>query len=296
MPFPDAPTLGDTAIPVSRLGLGLAALGRPGYINLGHADDLGGQYEVEAMQQRAFAVLDAALARGVRYFDAARSYGRAEEFLSAWLRERSLSSEDVTVGSKWGYTYTANWQTQAEQHEVKEHSLATFERQWPQTRALLQPWLRLYMVHSVTPDSPALHDERLQQRLLALRETGIAVGLSVSGARQAETLERALQVRVDGQELFQVVQATWNLLDPSAGAALQQAGARGWGVIIKEAVANGLLTIRGLEAASPVLRQVSVRLGVTPDALAIAGALAQPFVDVVLSGATGEAQLSYNFV
>ena len=41
----------------------------------------------------------------MRCFDAARSYGRAEQFLSGWLRSRDLAPEDVTVGSKWGYTY-----------------------------------------------------------------------------------------------------------------------------------------------------------------------------------------------
>jgi hypothetical protein len=35
---------------VSVMGLGLAALGRPGYINLGHAQDLGRAYSVEAIR------------------------------------------------------------------------------------------------------------------------------------------------------------------------------------------------------------------------------------------------------
>ena len=64
------------------------------------------------MRERCFSVLDAAWAGGVRYFDAARSYGRAEEFLSAWLAARDISPADVVVGSKWGYRYTADWQVQ----------------------------------------------------------------------------------------------------------------------------------------------------------------------------------------
>ena len=43
--------LGKTGLQVSRMGLGLAALGRPGYINLGHADDLAHDYDVTAMPQ-----------------------------------------------------------------------------------------------------------------------------------------------------------------------------------------------------------------------------------------------------
>ena len=76
--------LGNTGLTVTPLGLGLAALGRPGYINLGHAADLAYDYEVAAMEARAHALLDAAWAAGVRYFDAARSYCRGEEFLGRW--------------------------------------------------------------------------------------------------------------------------------------------------------------------------------------------------------------------
>ena len=83
----------------SRLGLGLAALGRPGYINLGHGEDLASETDVPELERRAHTVLDAALAGGVRYFDAARSYGRAEEFLSSWLRERAIPPGDVTSGT-----------------------------------------------------------------------------------------------------------------------------------------------------------------------------------------------------
>ena len=45
-----------------RLGLGLAALGRPGYINLGHGEDLTDK-TVDAMQEHAWTVLDRAWVR-----------------------------------------------------------------------------------------------------------------------------------------------------------------------------------------------------------------------------------------
>src|SRR4051794_8079715 len=90
-----------------RIGIGLAALGRPGYLNVGHEADLGADRSVDALRARSFEVLDTAYAAGVRYLDTARSYGRGEEFLGAWLRERGPG--DVVVGSKWGYVYTADW-------------------------------------------------------------------------------------------------------------------------------------------------------------------------------------------
>src|SRR3954447_2719898 len=94
-------------IRIMRIGLGLAALGCPGYLNLGHAGDLGEDRSVGALRRRTHEVLDAAYEAGVRAFDAARSYGRAEEFLGEWLRSREPS--DVIVSSKWGYVYVADW-------------------------------------------------------------------------------------------------------------------------------------------------------------------------------------------
>jgi aryl-alcohol dehydrogenase-like predicted oxidoreductase len=87
------------------------------------------------------------------------------------------------------------------------------------------------------------------------------------------------------------VQATFNLLDRSAGPALAAARDAGLGVIIKEAVANGRLTARG---DVPRLIDVAASLGVTPDALALAFVLAQPWVDVALSGASTAPMLLSN--
>lgn len=264
------------------LGLGLAALGRPEYLTVGHGDALGADRSVDGLRRRCEDVCDAAWAGGVRWFDAARSYGLAETFLSGWLTGRGVVASEVTVSSKWGYTYTAGWQPHAEVQEVKDHSADALARQWPQTEALLGPWLRLYAVHSATLESGILDDAEALRDLAAL---GVRVGLSLSGPRQADTLRRALEVRVDGVPLFSAVQATWNLMEPSVGPALAEAKAAGWTVIVKEALANGLLAVPGPDTRC---------LGDHPDAAALAAALAQPWADVVLSGAATVAQLRSN--
>ncbi len=290
-------TLGSTDLPVSPVGLGLAALGRPGYINLGHDEDLARSYDVEAMEERTHRVLDTAWAAGVRYFDAARSYGLAEAFLGSWLRGRELT-EPLTVGSKWGYTYTADWQVEADTHEVKEHSLEVLTRQWGESREALGAPLELYQIHSATLESGVLENENVLTELEHLKGEGVRIGLSLSGPRQAETLHKALTVERNGARLFDAVQATFNLLERSAGDALAEAHGAGLGVIVKEALANGRLTERndanafagGLER----LRKQAERLGTTVDALALAFVLAQPWADVVLSGAATEAHLRSN--
>ena len=278
--------MGRTGLPVSRLGLGLAALGRPGYINLGHGDDLGPQKDVARLEHEAYAVLDAAYDGGIRYFDAARSYGKAEEFLASWLERRGLEPGAVTVGSKWGYTYTADWRVDAEVHEVKDLSLATLRRQVAESLALLGHYLRVYQIHSATLESGVLDDREVLDELARLRETGLAIGLTVTGPHQRETIERALEVGG-----FDTVQATWNLLERSAGPALEAAHGAGLGVLVKEALANGRLTTRG--DVRP-LQELAERSGATPDALALAAVLAQPWADVVLSGAATVEQLRSN--
>jgi aryl-alcohol dehydrogenase-like predicted oxidoreductase len=283
---------------VSRIGLGLAALGRPGYINLGHGTDLHREYEVASMESRAAAVLDAAWNQSVRYLDAARSYGQAETFLAHWLASRQVAPRAVTVGSKWGYVYTAGWQVQAERHEVKDHSLDNLRRQAAQSSQILGPWLDLYQIHSATLDSGVLENRAVLDELARLRSAGLKIGLSLTGPRQAETLQRALEVVVGGERLFDTVQATWNLLEQSAGPALEMAHAAGVGVIIKEALANGRLTGRNQDPAFAARRQVleeaAGRLGTTLDAVALAAVLARPWVDVVLSGAATVDQLRSN--
>jgi aryl-alcohol dehydrogenase-like predicted oxidoreductase len=277
---------GRTGLQVSRIGLGLAALGRPAYINVGHAADLPPDRSPEALRERTHAVLDRAYGGGVRYFDAARSYGLAEDFLGAWLRERGLAPGDVAVGSKWGYTYTAGWRIDADEHEVKDLTAATLRRQLAETRERLGPSLGLYQIHSATVESGVLDDGEVLAELGAVREQGVAIGASVTGPRQAETIDRAVETGA-----FDAVQATWNLHERSAGEALARAHDAGLGVIVKESVANGRLTDR---AAAPKLAAVARELGAGADAVAIAAALWQPWAGVVLSGASSVAMLESN--
>jgi len=286
--------LGSTQLVVSRLGLGLAALGRPAYITLGRQRDFGFDRSVSELERRCHEMLDAAYAAGIRYVDAARSYGMAENFLGTWLNVRNPSKDAMTIGSKWGYTYVGSWRLDAPVQEVKDLSVETLRRQIVESRNLIGDRLQLYQIHSATVESGVLEDVDVLRELLRLRESGLVIGLTVTGPNQADVIRRALRVSMDGVNPFQAVQATWNLLERSAGAALAEAKARGWGVIVKEALANGRLTDRANGARLTPLRTEAVARRTTIDALALAAALSQPWVDVVLSGAVTVAQLESN--
>ncbi|NBH07287.1 aldo/keto reductase [Amycolatopsis sp. SID8362] len=273
---------------MNRVALGLAALGRPAYINLGRDGALPPTRDVESMRAATFEVLDDAYAAGVRHVDVARSYGRSEEFLAGWLAQRGHA--DVEVSSKWGYAYVGEWRLDADVHEVKEHSAARFAAQWAETLALLGERVGLYQVHSLTVDSPLFTDEPLVEALAELAANGVAVGFSTSGPAQADAIERAFALEVAGQPVFSAVQSTWNLLEPSAGRALEAAHAAGKRVLVKETLANGRLVV---EAPAAVL-DVAAAHGTGPDAVAVAAVLARDWVDRAVIGPASPAQLAAN--
>jgi aryl-alcohol dehydrogenase-like predicted oxidoreductase len=278
----------------ARWALGTAVLGRPAYINTGSAGQLPADRSVDSYRAHTALMLDAAVAAGVDWIDTARSYGRAEEFVGDWWRSRSAADPSFTqraptISSKWGYRYVGEWDMRAAVHEVKDHSLAHFRAQLALTRGCL-PRLNLYQVHSLTLDSPLFDDEPLLEALGELRDSGVAIGFSSSGPRQGEIIRRAMEIDVDGARLFSAVQATWNLLEPSAGPALREASRRELTVIVKESLANGRLVV---DPPAP-LRAVADRHGAGVDAVALAAVAQQPWADRVLLGAAGLDQLRAN--
>lgn len=92
-----------------RLGLGMAALGRPGYINLNRDAILGHGRPVERMQEQANQVMErllqlASAESTIPWLDCARSYGLSEKFVGEYLRSRNTDTDKVYVSSKWGYS------------------------------------------------------------------------------------------------------------------------------------------------------------------------------------------------
>ena len=278
----------------NKLGLGLAALGRPGYINLGHHQSIGEDKSKEAMKNQCHSVLDHAYNKGIRYFDVARVYGESEEFLSSWIRKQNQFSG--FVGSKWGYEYLAEWSVDTDRHERKDHSHSFLKKQWVETRMNLGKSIDLYQIHSVTPESGVLKDNAVIQELHAIKKGGVDIGISTSGPQQNKTITELLEINKT-EKLFTFIQCTINIFEQSCIEVLKMASDQGINVIAKEIFANGRLTNLNNNLHQDNFIQITKEasnLNITIEDLALVWVYQLPFVKIVLTGASTIDQLDKN--
>ncbi|OEK07813.1 oxidoreductase [Flavivirga aquatica] len=280
---------------ITKIGLGLAALGRPEYINIRSGSIV--DKSEEAFKSNALSVLDEAYNFGVRYFDSAPSYGKGEAFLEAWNTARK--HKDVILGTKWGYTYLANWKLGFKgQHEVKEHSLTKLLEQWGTSKNMF-PELKIYQVHSATFESGILENKEVLKRLYSIKkEIGLQIGITTSGANQKEVIETALKVQVDGELLFDSFQVTYNIFEQSTLLVLKKVLQQGKSVIIKEALANGRVfkneNFQHYGVFYKKLSELSQKYQVGEDAIALRFIIDSLQPTYVLSGASNTNQLKLN--
>lgn len=273
----------------TQIGLGLAALGRPDYINIRQNNNI--DKSKIAFKNNAFNVMDFAYKNGVRYFDTAPSYGLGEAFLLDWKNSRQ--HKDVLLSTKWGYTYVANWEFGFQgKHEIKEHSLLKLNEQWKTSKALF-PQLKIYQVHSATLESGILKDNSIHERLFQLKkEYGLQIGITTSGSNQSEILNSAKDIAVKNDLLFDSFQVTYNVFEQSTFNTLQQLKAMGKTIIIKEALANGRVFTN--EHAKKKLETLSKTYDVGVDAIALRFIIDTLQPNVVLSGASTSNHLDQN--
>lgn len=279
----------------TKIGLGLAALGRPEYINI--RDDSAHDKSQEAFSENAFSVLNFAYKHGIRYFDTAPSYGKGEEFLTNW--NSKYQYKDVILSTKWGYTYVANWELDfSGAHEVKEHSLDKLIEQWQDSKKL-QPELKIYQVHSATFESGILENRDVLKRLFEIKkQTGLQIGITTSGTQQSEIIEAALNVKIGNEDLFDSYQVTYNIFEQSTHAILNYLLQLKKTVIIKEALANGRIfkneKFSHYQKLYQVLDSLAKKYQVGTDAIALRYVMDNLEPTYLLSGASSKEQLEQN--
>jgi aryl-alcohol dehydrogenase-like predicted oxidoreductase len=220
---------------MSHIGLGTAALGRPQYINIRKKETT--PFSYDQFWQQSWAVLDEAYRQGIRYFDTAPGYGMSEKLLIDWFN--SKKDYNIELATKWGYTYIANFDPDAIQHEIKDHSLSKLNEQWEQSKKLL-PLLSTYQIHSATRDSGVLENEEVLNRMAELKEERkIFMGISTSGDDQVDIIKKALDIEIQGVRIFDTFQVTYNMLDQGLMEVADELKKRKKRIVIKEALANG---------------------------------------------------------
>jgi aryl-alcohol dehydrogenase-like predicted oxidoreductase len=279
----------------TKIGLGLAALGRPEYINIREVNTL--DKSQEAFMENAFSVLNFAYKHGIRYFDTAPSYGKGEEFLTNW--NSKYQYKDVSLSTKWGYTYVANWELDfSGAHEVKEHSLDKLREQW-QVSKELQPALKIYQVHSATFESGILENSEVLKELFEIKkQTGVQIGITTSGTQQSEIIEAALKVKIENEDLFDSYQVTYNIFEQSSHAILKHLLQLNKTVIIKEALANGRIfkneKFSHYQKLYQVLDSLAKKYQVGTDAIALRYVMDNLEPTYLLSGASSKEQVEQN--
>lgn len=278
------------------IGLGTAAIGRPHYINIQtHSKETTPFHKADFIEQ-GIRILSDAYQKGVRHFDTAPGYGIAEQILLQWIELEQ--PKEITISTKWGYTYVANFKLNAPQHEVKEHSLKKLNEQWIYSSKFL-PHLSIYQIHSATLDSGVLENKEVLNRLFELKqEFNIEIGLSVSGENQNEIILKALEISINNEDLFDSIQVTFNVFDQSLLLLIDQLHQSGKKIIIKEALANGRIfpnvNYPHYDHAYNQLQLLAKKYKVGIDAIAIQFCLAVAQPISVLSGASNAIQLSSN--
>lgn len=278
-----------------KIGLGTAAIGRPSYINI-KKEAATHDFSLEAFKQKGIAILESAYQQGVRYFDTAPGYGMAEQMLMDWVMEKQDTS--IEVATKWGYTYVANFDPNATQHEVKEHSLEKLNQQWSNSKSLL-PLMTSYQVHSATLETGILDNESILNRLVELKnEHGLLIGITTTGSNQTEVLKKALDIEVNGKELFDLFQVTYNIFDQSLASVATEFSKRNKRLVIKEALANGRIfpneKYQHYAGAYDQLNQLALKYNIGIDAIALRFCVDSIPIYRVLSGAANEQHLSDN--
>ena len=276
------------------IGLGTAAIGRPQYININQEDKA--HFSLSTFKQNGIEMLDFAYDAGIRYYDTAPGYGLAEQLLIDWVTRKKDPS--IIVATKWGYTYVANFDPNADVHEVKEHSLNKLDEQWAVSKLLL-PYLKYYQIHSATFESGVLQNDAVLDRLFQLKEEhNIKVGLTTTGSNQVEVLQKGIDIHYKGEQLFEVFQCTYNVLDQSIYELGRQIISEGKKLVLKEVLANGRLFPNigypDYQDLYKKLEAISRKYKVGVDAINLHFCLAKLKGAIVLSGANKTEYLTHN--
>jgi aryl-alcohol dehydrogenase-like predicted oxidoreductase len=191
----DSARLGRTDLELSRLGLGCGNFG-----GIGSAPELFGRGET---REQAFALMDAALAAGITFFDTAASYGggRSESWVGDWRAERGAP---VLLSSKVYWPVTGD---PKDRGLSRDRILREIEGSLERLRA---DRLDLYLTHEPDPETPIEETLRALDDLVRSGKVGAIGASNVDAAQLEEALEASDRF---GLASYSWVQNEYNLLE-----------------------------------------------------------------------------------
>jgi len=291
--------LGRTGLEVSRIGLGCGNFG-----GVGSAPELFGQGETK---EEAFALMDAAWAAGITFFDTAASYGggRSERWVGKWRRERGVP---VLLSSKVYWSVTGDPEDRGLSGDrVLREVEGSLER-------LGVERLDLYLTHEPDPDTPIEETLRALDELVRAGKVRAIGASNLDGVKLEEALETSERL---GLARFGWVQNEFSLLQQEANGVLPVCEREGLGFTPFSPLAGGWLTGKyrrgeGYPAGSRMtlrpgpyealasdetfdaleaFEAAAARRGVEPATLAIAWVLSDPRVTALVVGPRNPTQL-----
>jgi aryl-alcohol dehydrogenase-like predicted oxidoreductase len=291
--------LGRTGLEVSRIGLGCGNFG-----GVGSAPELFGQGERE---EEAFALMDAAWAAGITFFDTAASYGggRSERWVGRWRAERG---EPVLLSSKVYWSVSGDPEDRGlSRDRILREVAGSLER-------LGVERLDLYLTHEPDPETPIDETLRALDELLRAGKVRAIGASNLDGVQLEEALETSERL---GLARFGWVQNEFSLLQPEANGVLPVCEREGLGFTPFSPLAGGWLTGKyrrgeGYPAGSRMtlrpgpyealasdetfdaleaFEAAAARRGIEPATLAIAWVLSDPRVTALVVGPRNPRQL-----
>ena len=293
--------LGRADLTVSRIGLGCGNFG-----GIGSAPELFGRGESE---EEAFALMDAAWAGGIGFFDTAPSYGggRSETWVGRWRRERGVP---LVLSTKVYWSVTGDPDDRGLSPErILREAAGSLER-------LGVERVEMYLTHEPDPETPIEETLKALDELVRAGKVGAIGASNLDAAQLVQALETSARL---GLARFEWVQNEYNLLRRErAEAVLGVCEREGLGFTPFGPLAGGWLagryrrgedyppgsrmTLRpepyaDLEreetfAALDAFGRLAAEQGVAPATLATAWVLADPRVTAVVVGPRRRDQLA----
>jgi len=211
--------LGKTGLLVSEIAFGGVEIGIPYGIGIRSQADM-------LSDADAVRLLQAALDRGINFFDTACTYGRSEELMGRAFRDRR---DQAIICTKCPHMPAPNPPSGKALQALIDDGLRA------SLTALQTDYIDLYQVH----DPLMLGLPEVAELFLDYKKRGIARAIGIS-TYQVEETRRAIESGV-----WDSVQLPFNLMDQRQAAAFPLARERGVGIVVRSVLFKGILTDRG---------------------------------------------------